>query len=81
MQKRKLGEKITEAVITVPAYFNDSQRKSTQDAGKIAGLGGEDELSTNRPPRLLPTVLTKRKTRRSWCMTLVEELSMLPYSK
>lgn len=34
----KLGEKVTEAVITVPAYFNDSQRKATQDAGKIAGL-------------------------------------------
>jgi len=34
----KIGEKITEAVITVPAYFNDSQRKATQDAGKIAGL-------------------------------------------
>src|ERR1035437_7411859 len=34
----KLGEKITEAVITVPAYFNDAQRKATKDAGKIAGL-------------------------------------------
>ena len=34
----KLGEKITEAVITVPAYFNDSQRQATRDAGKIAGL-------------------------------------------
>ncbi|MFA5750757.1 MAG: molecular chaperone DnaK [Candidatus Paceibacterota bacterium] len=34
----KLGEKITEAVITVPAYFNDSQRKATKDAGQIAGL-------------------------------------------
>ena len=34
----KLGEKVTEAVITVPAYFNDAQRKATQDAGKIAGL-------------------------------------------
>jgi molecular chaperone DnaK len=34
----KTGEKITEAVITVPAYFNDSQRKATQDAGRIAGL-------------------------------------------
>lgn len=33
-----LGEKITEAVVTVPAYFNDSQRQSTKDAGKIAGL-------------------------------------------
>jgi molecular chaperone DnaK len=36
--ERKLGEKITEAVITVPAYFNDSQRQATKDAGKIAGL-------------------------------------------
>ncbi len=34
----KLGEKITEAIITVPAYFNDSQRKATKDAGTIAGL-------------------------------------------
>src|SRR5260221_2228254 len=34
----KLGEKITQAVITVPAYFNDSQRHATKDAGRIAGL-------------------------------------------
>ena len=34
----KLGEKITKAVITVPAYFNDSERNATKDAGKIAGL-------------------------------------------
>jgi molecular chaperone DnaK len=34
----RLGEKITEAVITVPAYFNDTQRQATKDAGKIAGL-------------------------------------------
>ncbi|MBI5273451.1 MAG: molecular chaperone DnaK [Chlamydiales bacterium] len=33
-----LGEEVTEAIITVPAYFNDSQRQSTKDAGKIAGL-------------------------------------------
>jgi molecular chaperone DnaK len=33
-----LGEKVTEAVITVPAYFNDSQKQATKDAGKIAGL-------------------------------------------
>ena len=33
-----LGEKITQAVITVPAYFNDAQRQATKDAGKIAGL-------------------------------------------
>ena len=36
--EEKLGETITEAVITVPAYFDDSQRKATKDAGKIAGL-------------------------------------------
>ena len=34
----KIGEKITEAIITVPAYFSDSQRQATKDAGKIAGL-------------------------------------------
>ena len=33
-----LGEQVTEAVITVPAYFNDSQRQATKDAGRIAGL-------------------------------------------
>lgn len=33
-----LGEKVTDAVITVPAYFNDNQRQATKDAGKIAGL-------------------------------------------
>jgi molecular chaperone DnaK (HSP70) len=33
-----LGEPVKSAVITVPAYFNDSQRKATQDAGRIAGL-------------------------------------------
>ena len=33
-----LGEKVTRAVITVPAYFNDSQRQATKDAGQIAGL-------------------------------------------
>jgi molecular chaperone DnaK len=35
---RHLGERVTEAVITVPAYFNDAQRTATRDAGKIAGL-------------------------------------------
>ena len=33
-----LGEKVTQAVITVPAYFNDAQRQATKDAGVIAGL-------------------------------------------
>ncbi|AHI52712.1 molecular chaperone DnaK [Spiroplasma culicicola] len=43
----KLGTKVTKAVITVPAYFNDAQRKATKDAGKIAGL--EVERIINEP--------------------------------
>ena len=42
-----LGEKVTEAVITVPAYFNDAQRQATKDAGKIAGL--DVKRITNEP--------------------------------
>ncbi len=45
--EEKLGEKIEKAVITVPAYFDDSQRKATKDAGKIAGL--EVERIINEP--------------------------------
>src|ERR1700682_3067478 len=44
----RLGEKITQAVITVPAYFNDSQRQATKDAGRIAGL--EVLRIINEPP-------------------------------
>ena len=40
-----LGEKVTEAVITVPAYFNDAQRQATKDAGKIAGLEVKTKLN------------------------------------
>src|SRR5262249_45291564 len=42
-----LGEKVTEAVITVPAYFNESQRQATEDAGQIAGL---EVLRINNEP-------------------------------
>src|SRR6056297_3878157 len=45
--EEKLGEKVEKAVITVPAYFNDSQRQATKDAGKIAGL--EVERIINEP--------------------------------
>ena len=38
MASKHLGSDVTDAVITVPAYFNDSQRQATKDAGKIAGL-------------------------------------------
>ncbi len=36
--EKQVGQPITQAVITVPAYFNDAQRQATKDAGKIAGL-------------------------------------------
>lgn len=45
--EKKLGHKVTKAVITVPAYFNDSQRQATKNAGKIAGL--EVERIVNEP--------------------------------
>ena len=55
-----LGEEVTEAVITVPAYFNDSQRQATKDAGKIAGPRSS-ALSMSLPPRLWPSVWTRKK--------------------
>ena len=50
-----LGEKVTKAVITVPAYFNDAQRQATKDAGKIAGL--EVERIVNEPTAAALTYL------------------------
>src|SRR5256712_10567899 len=47
-----LGEEVTEAVITVPAYFNDSQRQATKDAGRIAGLEGKRII--NEPTAAAP---------------------------
>jgi len=74
-----LGEKVTEAVITVPAYFNDSQRQATKDAGRIAGLDvlriiNEPTaaalaygLDKKKPARLLyMTLAAARLTSRSW---------------
>ena len=63
-----LGEKITQAVITVPAYFTDAQRQATKDAGRIAGL--EVLRIINEPTAAsLAYGLIKRITRRSWCTT------------
>jgi len=73
-----LGEKVTEAVITVPAYFNDSQRQATKDAGRIAGL------EVKRIPQpLWHSVWTKAtaKTVKLPCMTWVAVLSIFPSSK
>ena len=65
-----LGEKVSEAVITVPAYFNDAQRQATKDAGKIAGL--DVKRIINEPTQQhLRMVLTTKKNRRLWYMTLV----------
>ena len=62
-----LGEPVTEAVITVPAYFDDSQRKATQDAGRIAGLN-------------VLRIITKRP-RRSWSTTSAAVPSTSPSSR
>ena len=40
-----LGQSVTQAVITVPAYFNDAQRQATKDAGRIAGLSAENPIA------------------------------------
>ena len=63
-----LGEKVTEAVITVPAYFNDAQRQATKDAGKIAGL--EVKRIINEPTAAaLAYGLDNEKNRKSWYTT------------
>ena len=55
-----LGEKVDQAVITVPAYFNDAQRQATKDAGKIAGLEVL-ELSMSLQQRRSLMALKKRR--------------------
>ena len=75
-----LGEKVTEAVITVPAYFNDAQRQATKDAGKIAGL--DVKRIINEPTAAaLAYGLDTRKSRRSWYTTLEAVPSMFPSSR
>jgi molecular chaperone DnaK (HSP70) len=56
--KAKLGDEVKQAVITVPAYFNDAQRQATKDAGQIAGLEVLAS-STNRRRRRSPTASTR----------------------
>ena len=63
-----LGETVTQAVITVPAYFSDAQRQATKDAGRIAGL--EVLRIINEPTAAaLHTVSIRNMTRRSWSLT------------
>ena len=59
-----LGETVSEAVITVPAYFNDSQRQATKDAGRIAGSRSCGSLMS-RPQQHSPTAWTRRAPARS----------------
>jgi hypothetical protein len=72
-----LGEKVTEAVITVPAYFDDSQRQATKDAGQIAGLNVL-RIINEPPPRLSPTVWIRKKTNGSSSMTWAAVRSTSP---
>ena len=66
-----LGEKVTEAVITVPAYFNDAQRQATKDAGKIAGLDVKRIINEPTAAALAYGLDNgRRKSRRSWYMIL-----------
>jgi molecular chaperone DnaK len=77
-----LGEPVTEAVITVPAYFNDAQRQATKDAGRIAGL--EVKRIINEPTAAALAFgldKTARATARSPCMTWAAAPSTSPSSK
>ena len=63
-----LGQSVTEAVITVPAYFNDAQRQATKDAGKIAGL--DVKRIVNEPTAAATGLWAgQEKTRPSWSTT------------
>lgn len=76
-----LGEPVTEAVITVPAYFNDAQRQATKDAGRIAGWK-LNVSSTNRlPQRWLTVWIKKSATVLSRFTTSVVVLSISLLSK
>ena len=70
-----LGEKVTKAVITVPAYFNDAQRQATKDAGKIAGLEVNVSSTSQLQQPLLMVWTRLTKTRKFWYLTLVVVLS------
>ena len=76
-----LGEPVTQAVITVPAYFNDAQRNATKDAGKIAGLDVLRIINEPTASSLAYGLDKKIKTRLSRSMTSVAEPSIFLSSK
>ena len=72
-----LGQSVMQAVITVPAYFNDSQRQATKDAGKIAGL--EVMRIINEPTAsALAYGLDRKRMKPFWSLTWVVVRSMSP---
>ena len=73
-----LGEKVTQAVITVPAYFNDAQRQATKDAGRIAGL--EVLRIINEPTAASLAYGLETATRRFWFTTSAAARSTCPSS-
>ncbi len=77
-----LGEQITDAVITVPAYFNDSQREATKEAGTIAGLNVLRIINEPTAAALWPTASTRaRRSRRSSSSTSAAARSTCPCSR
>ena len=73
-----LGEPVTEAVITVPAYFTDAQRQATKDAGQIAGLDVKRIINEPTAAALAYGLDKGRPTRRSWSTTSAAAPSMSP---
>lgn len=76
-----LGEPVTDAVITCPAYFNDAQRQATKDAGKIAGLNVLRIINEPTAAALAYGPKRARKTSAFWYSTWVAVLSMCPCLK
>jgi hypothetical protein len=74
------GKKVTHAVVTVPAYFNDAQRQATKDAGVIAGLNVMRII--NKPTAAPSPTASTRRTERRTCLSSISgaELSMSVYS-
>ena len=76
-----LGEPVTEAVITVPAYFNDSQRQATKDAGRIAGLEVKRIINEPTAAALAFGMDKKEATAKSRYTILVVAPSIFPLSR
>ena len=74
-----LGEKVTEAVITVPAYFSDAQKQATKDAGKIAGLDVKRIINEPTAASLAYGLDKAEDPTRFWYTTWAAVHLMYPY--